>query len=55
VPVETIAKVDLPLLVIHAEEDRLSPVEFGRRMFEASRSPQKTWCPVAGAGTTAWC
>ncbi|MBN2494145.1 MAG: alpha/beta fold hydrolase [Deltaproteobacteria bacterium] len=49
-PIDLIAEMNAPLLVIHGDRDETIPIEFGRRMFEASASYDKHWCPISGAG-----
>lgn len=44
-----IPRITAPLLLIHGEADRVVPVQFGRRLFEAAPEP-KTPYFVAGAG-----
>jgi fermentation-respiration switch protein FrsA (DUF1100 family) len=39
--IDFIAAVVAPLLIIHGEEDRLVPVEFGRRLFAAANQPKE--------------
>ena len=48
-PIDRIADVRAPLLALHATEDRIVPLPFGRRLFEAAGSEDKQWCPVPGA------
>lgn len=44
-----IKRLQMPLLVIHGEMDKLIPSVEGRALFEAAPEP-KTWYPIAGAG-----
>jgi fermentation-respiration switch protein FrsA (DUF1100 family) len=44
-----IKQLNMPLLVIHGERDRLVPLTEGRALFEAAPEP-KTWYPIPGAG-----
>ena len=44
-----IARVGKPLLLIHGELDRTTPVNFGRMVFDAARDPKVGFFP-AGAG-----
>lgn len=44
-----IARIGKPLLVIHGELDRTTPVQFGRLVFEAAAEPKQAFFP-AGAG-----
>jgi uncharacterized protein len=39
--IDFIAAVVAPLLIIHGEEDRLIPVEFGKRLFAAANQPKE--------------
>jgi fermentation-respiration switch protein FrsA (DUF1100 family) len=39
--IDFIAAVVAPLLIIHGEEDRLVPVEIGRRLFAAAKQPKE--------------
>ena len=39
--IDFIAAVVAPLLIIHGEEDRLVPVEFGKRLFAAANQPKE--------------
>jgi len=45
-----ITRFETPLLVIHGEDDQVIPFKHGKRLFELSPSPQKTFYSVAGAG-----
>ena len=38
---EHIARVDEPVLVVHGTADRVIPVEYGRRLFEAAGEPKR--------------
>jgi len=44
-----ITAVDAPLLIVHGEDDRVVPVDHGRRMLAAAREP-KQGVFIAGAG-----
>ena len=46
---EKIRSVQVPLLVIHGEEDSIVPMDLGRQIFEAANEP-KRWYMVSGAG-----
>ena len=48
-PVEAIAGLACPLLVIHGVADRIIPIRFGRRMHDAAGSKHKMLLPVARA------
>ncbi len=39
--IDFIAAVVAPLLIIHGEEDRLIPVDFGKRLFAAANQPKE--------------
>jgi uncharacterized protein len=39
--IDFIAAVGAPLLIIHGEEDRLIPVDFGKRLFAAANQPKE--------------
>jgi fermentation-respiration switch protein FrsA (DUF1100 family) len=45
---DKLARLTLPLLVIHGEQDSIVPVALGRKVFEAARDP-KRWYAVPGA------
>jgi fermentation-respiration switch protein FrsA (DUF1100 family) len=42
-----VARAKCPLLVVHSSGDRLVPIEFGRRVFDAGRQP-KTFLEITG-------
>ena len=44
-----IATIDAPVLIVHGEDDRVVPVDHGRRMLAAARGP-KQGVFIAGAG-----
>ena len=44
-----IGRLEVPLLVIHGEEDELIPIAEGRALFEAAPGP-KAWYPIPRAG-----
>jgi hypothetical protein len=46
---DTVAGLDVPLLVIHGEQDRLVPTEQGRAIFAAANEPKLLYT-VPGAG-----
>jgi fermentation-respiration switch protein FrsA (DUF1100 family) len=50
--INVIGKVRVPLLVVHGEEDRIVPVEMGRRVFAAAHmaTAPKRLVTVPGAG-----
>jgi fermentation-respiration switch protein FrsA (DUF1100 family) len=39
--IDLIAQIQVPLLVIHGEQDRVIPTRFGRRLFQAARQPKE--------------
>jgi hypothetical protein len=39
--IDRIAAIDMPLMVIHSQDDDLVPYEQGRRLFEAAREPKR--------------
>ncbi|MFQ5877301.1 MAG: alpha/beta fold hydrolase [Acidobacteriota bacterium] len=49
-PVELVADVEAPILVIHGSEDRTFPLAMGRRMLDEAGSARKVWSPVDGGG-----
>ena len=48
-PVEALADLTCPLLVIHGDDDRIIPLRFGRRMHDAAGSKHKALLKVRGA------
>lgn len=47
--VDVVDRIDMPMLVIHGESDRIIPIDIGRRLFDAASEP-KTFVGIAGAG-----
>lgn len=47
--VDHIAAIGMPLLVIHGSDDRIIPIELGRKLYERARQP-KTFVELEGAG-----
>ena len=47
-PIAAIARLQVPVWIIHGDADRIVPFEQGQRLYDAARQP-KTWVPVAGA------
>ncbi len=45
-----LARVRLPLLVLHGEQDRIIPIEHGRRLYDAAITDDKTLEVIHGAG-----
>jgi uncharacterized protein len=49
-----IGRIQSPLLVLHGERDRVVPIRFGRRLFDAALGPKEGWFePQAGHETLA--
>lgn len=46
---EKLAKVTLPILIIHGDRDRIVPMTLGRQVYESASQP-KSWYTVPGAG-----
>jgi fermentation-respiration switch protein FrsA (DUF1100 family) len=42
-----IAQIEKPLLLIHGDLDRTTPVQFGRRLFAAAKEPKQGFFPHA--------
>jgi len=38
---ERIARVTVPLLMLHGERDRIVPISFGERLFALARAPKR--------------
>ncbi|RSD25603.1 alpha/beta hydrolase [Mesobacillus subterraneus] len=49
--IDSVMKNELPLLIIHGDQDDLVPTEMGQRIFEAANSDKELWI-VPGAGHT---
>lgn len=47
--VQKVAKLQVPILIIHGEKDAIVPIDLGRQVFDAAQEP-KQWYTVAGAG-----
>ncbi len=47
--IDHIGGIDMPILVIHGEQDRIIPIQLGRRLFEEASDP-KTFRAIPGAG-----
>ncbi len=47
--IERIDRIDMPLLIVHGDEDRIIGIENGRRLFERALQP-KAFYQVRGAG-----
>jgi fermentation-respiration switch protein FrsA (DUF1100 family) len=49
-PLPAMPKISpIPLLVLHGDQDRIVPMEHGKRLYEAALEPKQLWI-VAGAG-----
>jgi uncharacterized protein len=44
-----VAKLQVPVMVVHGEKDAIVPVDLGRQVFQAAHEP-KQWYVVPGAG-----
>lgn len=44
-----IGEIQVPLLQIHGDQDRIVPLAFGRKLFEAAKEP-KQWLTLSGLG-----
>ena len=49
-PVDLMAKIDVPLLVIHGTTDSIIPMTLGKAIYTICPSVDKAWCEVADAG-----
>ncbi len=47
--IDYIQQIDMPMLVIHGEEDRIIPIGLGERLFDEALEP-KTFVRIPGAG-----
>jgi fermentation-respiration switch protein FrsA (DUF1100 family) len=48
-PIDAVARIaPRPLLIIHGEDDNLTPAEHARRLYAAAREPKECWI-VPGA------
>ena len=47
-PVDLAAAIQTPVLIGHGDADDLIPLDRGKALFEAFRSPQKQWETVEG-------
>ena len=47
--VDRIANIDMPLLIIHGDADRIIPYSHGRKLFETAKEPKQLYT-VEGAG-----
>ncbi|MFZ7111587.1 MAG: alpha/beta hydrolase [Desulfatiglandales bacterium] len=46
---EKVSKIDVPILIIHGEEDDIVPFRMGEKLFRTAKSP-KSFYPLKGAG-----
>jgi len=47
--IDKIGKVRIPLFVVHGERDRVTPIRFGRMLYERANQPKvAVWLPDAG-------
>jgi alpha-beta hydrolase superfamily lysophospholipase/fumarate reductase subunit D len=53
-PIDQIAAVRAPLLIIHARGDRLIPVQHARRLFARAAFPKGLWIADTGDHCSAW-
>ena len=53
-PLEDIAKIHAPLLVIHGDRDPVVPLEHGQRLYEAASNPKELWEITNGEHTPAF-
>jgi pimeloyl-ACP methyl ester carboxylesterase len=49
-PIDLAPKLTAPLLSLHGTVDDVVAIQFGKKIFDAAKSANKTWCPVEGAG-----
>jgi fermentation-respiration switch protein FrsA (DUF1100 family) len=49
-PIDLAPAAQAPLLSLHGRLDRIVPVRFGRKVFDAAASRDKRFCEVEGAG-----
>jgi alpha-beta hydrolase superfamily lysophospholipase len=47
-PIDLAPALSAPLLSIHGTKDRVIAIQFGRELFDAAGSKDKTWCPIEG-------
>ena len=47
--IDYIDRIEMPILVMHGERDRIIPIGIGRRLFDAALDP-KTFVSIPGAG-----
>ena len=46
--IDRLPQLSLPKLIIHGDKDDIIPIEFGRQVFDAAKSP-KEWYVIEGA------
>ena len=49
-PIDLMAEIHVPLLVIHGTTDSIIPMRLGKAIYTACPSVDKTWCEVTDAG-----
>ena len=49
-PVDLMAEIDVPLLVLHGTTDSIIPMRLGKTIYTVCPSVDKTWCEVTNAG-----
>lgn len=47
-PIDTVASLTTPLLVIHGSADEVIPISLGRKLFEQAAAAEKVFCEVPG-------
>ena len=47
--IDLVDSVDMPMLVMHGENDRIVPIELGQKLFDRAQEP-KTFVRIPGAG-----
>jgi pimeloyl-ACP methyl ester carboxylesterase len=51
---DRIGKIDAPVLIVHGTEDRIIPVEHGRRLFEYAKPPRQLVIVEGGSHSNLW-
>ena len=47
--IDAIADIGAPVLFVHGEEDEVTPIRFGKRLFDAAEEPKQAfWVRDAG-------
>ena len=52
--IDAIAAIDMPLLWIHGDDDRVIPMASGRRLFDAAREPKAAHIMAGGGHNDLW-